>query len=196
MVKRIVIAITGSTGAVYGYRMLLATSKLKDLETHLVISSGAHKTLELETGLEASDIEKLGTFAYDEYDFTAKIASGSFVTSGMVVSPCSMKTLSAIATGFEQNLVSRAAMVTLKERRPLILLARETPLNLIHLRNMVQITEAGGTIMPPLPPLYFGMNDITTLVDLTVGRVLHMMGIKTDLLKEWGVDKGAIPDDQ
>lgn len=196
MVKRIVVAITGSTGAIYGYRLLLATSRIKDLETHAVISNGAHKTLEIETNLRAEDVRKLATYSYDEYDFTAKIASGSFVTEGMIIAPCSMKTLSAVATGFENNLVSRAAMVTLKERRPLILLARETPLNLIHLRNMVQITEAGGTIMPPLPPLYFGENDITKLVDLTVGRVLHMLGVKTGLLKQWGVDKDAIPDDQ
>lgn len=195
MAKRIVICITGSTGAIYGYRLLLATSGIKDLETHVVISNGAEKTLELEAGLHTSDLEKLASFSYGEYDFTAKIASGSFVTEGMIVAPCSMKTLSAIATGFEQNLVARAAMVTLKERRPLILLARETPLNLIHLRNMVQITEAGGTIMPPLPPLYFGMGDITRLVDLTVGRVLHMLGIKTPLLKEWGVDKDVFSQD-
>lgn len=196
MSKRIVVALTGSTGAIYGYRLLLAASRIKDLETHAVISNGASKTLEIETNMKVEEVAKLATFSYDEYDFTAKIASGSFVTEGMIVAPCSMKTLSAVATGFEQNLVSRAAMVTLKERRPLILLARETPLNLIHLRNMVQVTEAGGIIMPPLPPLYFGENDITKLVDMTVGRVLNMLGIRTDLLREWGVDKDAIPDDQ
>lgn len=196
MVKRIVVAVTGSTGAIYGYRLLLAASKIKGLETHAVISNGAHKTLEIETNLDSEEVRKLATFSYDEYDFTAKIASGSFVTEGMIIAPCSMKTLSAVATGFEQNLVSRAAMVTLKERRKLILLARETPLNLIHLRNMVTVTEAGGMIMPPLPPLYFGENDITKLVDLTVGRVLNILGIKTDLLKEWGVDKDAISEDQ
>ena len=189
MTKRIVIAVTGSTGAVYGYRLLLAASKVKDLETHAVVSSAAGETLKLETGLEVSEIKKLASYVYDEYDFTAKIASGSFVTSGMVVAPCSMKSLSAIAMGFEQNLVARSAMVTLKEHRPLILLARETPLNLIHLRNMVQVTEAGATVMPPLPPLYFGVSDITKLVDLTVGRVLNMLGIRTGLLREWGVDK-------
>lgn len=189
MPKRIIIGITGSTGAIYGYRLLLATSKIKDLETHLIISGAAAQVLKMETGKDAREIEKLATFRHDEYDFTSSIASGSFITSGMVVSPCSMKTLSAIANGYEQNLVSRAAMVCLKERRPVILLARETPLNLIHLRNMVQITEAGGTVMPPLPPLYFGMDDITELIDLTVGRVLNMLGIRTELMKEWGVDK-------
>lgn len=188
MEKRIVVAVTGSTGAIYGYRLLLALQGQKDVETHLVVSKGAEKTLKLETGLNNGDLGKLADKVYDEYEFTGSIASGSFQTTGMIIAPCSMKTLSSIATGFEQNLVTRAAMVTLKERRPLILLARETPLNLIHLRNMVQITEAGGTIMPPLPPLYFGMKDVTELVDLTVGRVLNMVGIKTGLLREWGAD--------
>lgn len=186
MVRKIVVGITGSTGAVYGYRLLLAASKVKDLETHVVVSKTAAQVLKMETGLEARELKKLATFNYDEGDFTSSIASGSFVTSGMVVAPCSMKTLSAIATGYEQNLIARAAMVSLKERRPLILLARETPLNLIHLRNMVQITEAGGIIMPPLPPLYFGMKDITALIDLTIGRVLNMLGVRTALMKEWG----------
>lgn len=195
MVKRLVVAITGATGAIYGYRLLLAASKIKDLETHAIISGGAARTLKLETGLEVDEVRKLATFSYDEFDFAAKVSSGSFITAGMVVAPCSMKTLSSIATGLEMNLVARAAMVTLKERRPLILLARETPLNLIHLRNMVQITEAGGTIMPPLPQLYFGMDDITKLVDLTVGRVLNMFGIQTKLLKQWGVDDSAVQED-
>lgn len=189
MKKRIVVAVTGSTGAIYGYRLLLAMSRIKEVETHLVVSSSAEETLKIETGMRGEDLKKLCYRCYGEYEFTGAIASGSFQTLGMIVAPCSMKTLSAIATGFEQNLVARSAMVTLKERRPLILLARETPLNLIHLRNMVQITEAGGTIMPPLPPLYFGMKDVTELVDLTVGRVLSMIGIKTGLLREWGAEE-------
>lgn len=189
MKDRVVVAITGSTGAIYGYRLLLALSRVRDVETHLIISSSAEETLRIETGLHADDLRKLSHKCYGEYEFTGAIASGSFQTMGMIVAPCSMKTLSAIATGFEQNLVVRAAMVALKERRPLILLARETPLNLIHLRNMVQVTEAGGTVMPPLPPLYFGMKDVTELVDLTVGRVLNMVGIKTNLLKEWGAEE-------
>jgi polyprenyl P-hydroxybenzoate/phenylacrylic acid decarboxylase-like protein len=189
MTKRIVVCITGSTGSIYGYRLLLACSKMKEIETHVVISNGAEKTLKHEMGLEYDELAKLGTFVHKEYDFMAPIASGSFVTDGMVIAPCSMKTLSAVATGYEQNLVTRAAMVALKERRPLIMLTRESPLNLIHLRNMVQVTEAGGIIMPPLPPLYFGETSITKLVDLTVGRVLNMLGIKTDLLREWGVEQ-------
>lgn len=188
MVKRVVVAITGSTGAVYGHRMLLALKDRTDAETHVVVSGSAEKILELETGVGIDDIRSLSTKLYGEYEFTGSISSGSFQTDGMIIAPCSMKTLSSIATGYEQNLVSRAAMVTLKERRPLILLARETPLSLIHLRNMVQVTEAGATVMPPLPPLYFNAKKITDLVDLTVGRVLNMIGINTDLLREWGKD--------
>jgi 4-hydroxy-3-polyprenylbenzoate decarboxylase len=188
MSKRIVVCVTGSTGAIYGYRLLLACSKIEGIETHVVISKGAEETIKHELGLGYDELAKLGTYVHKEYDFKAPIASGSFVTDGTVIAPCSMKTLSAVATGYEQNLVTRAAMVTLKERRPLIMLTRETPLNLIHLRNMVQVTEAGGIIMPPLPPLYFGEASMTELVDLTVGRVLNMLGIKTNLLREWGVD--------
>lgn len=185
MGRRIVVAVTGSTGIVYGYRLIRALREHTDFETHVVISGSAQKLLEIEAGIDLNTLLDLSDHVYEENDFTASIASGSFTTEGMVISPCSMKTLSAVANGYEQNLVARAAMVTLKERRPLILLTRETPLSLIHLRNMVQATEAGAIIMPPLPPLYFGSNDMTELVDLTVGRVLNMLGAKTPLLKEW-----------
>lgn len=188
MKKRLVVAVTGSTGVIYGYRLLKASREFTDFETHVVISNGAEKVLKAETGLELSDLRKYSDFIYDEYDFAASISSGSFITEGMVIAPCSMKTLSAVATGYEQNLVARAAAVTLKERRPLILLARETPLSLIQLRNMVQVTEAGAIVMPPLPPLYSGKTDITELADLTVGRVLNMLGARTELLKEWSQD--------
>ncbi|MEM0158156.1 MAG: UbiX family flavin prenyltransferase [Thermoplasmataceae archaeon] len=183
--KRLVIAITGATGSVYGYRLLLALKNVENVETHVIVTSGSEETIKLETGMKVQDIVRLAHHHYDEFDFAASISSGSFNTMGMIVAPCSMKTLSAIATGFEHNLVSRAAMVTLKERRPLILLVRETPLNLIQLKNMVAVTEAGGVIMPPLPPLYFGMKNIEELIDLTVGRVLKMMGITTPLMREW-----------
>lgn len=185
MSRRIVVAVTGSTGVIYGYRMLKAFRELTDFETHVVISNSAEKILKTETGMERAELDALADHVYEENDFASSIASGSFITEGMIISPCSMKTLSAVATGYEQNLVARAAMVTLKERRPLILLTRETPLSLIHLKNMVRATEAGAIIMPPLPPLYFGRTDLTELVDLTVGRVLNMVGAKTELLKEW-----------
>ncbi|MDS0256529.1 UbiX family flavin prenyltransferase [Thermoplasmatales archaeon AK] len=183
--RRLVIAVTGATGSVYGHRMLLALRKVKDVETHLVATAGSGETLRLETGISLDELRGLADFSYEEFDFAASISSGSFSTMGMIVAPCSMKTLSSIATGFEHNLVSRAAMVTLKERRPLILLVRETPLNLIQLRNMVTVTEAGGIIMPPLPPLYFGMKSVDELIDLTVGRVLNLIGVNTPLMREW-----------
>ncbi len=186
--KRIVIAVTGSTGVIYGYKLLQACRKIEELETHVVISSSAEKICGMELKLNPDKLKELADFSYGEYDFAASIASGSFETEGMVIAPCSMKTLSAVASGYEQNLVARAAMVTLKERRRLVLLTRETPLSLIHLRNMVQVTEAGGIIMPPLPPLYFGSDSIDELADLTVGRVLNMFGIKTEHYREWGQD--------
>jgi 4-hydroxy-3-polyprenylbenzoate decarboxylase len=184
--KRVVIAVTGSTGAVYGVRALQICHELKDVETHAVVSSGAEATLRIETRSTRDDLKKYADYFYEETDFEAAIASGSFKTSGMIVAPCSMKTLSSIATGYENNLISRAASVHLKERRPLILLTRETPLSLIHLRNMVQVTEAGGVIMPPLPPLYFEMNNFEKMVDLTVGRALSLIGVETEFRREWG----------
>ncbi len=188
LMRRIVIAVTGSTGAVYGVRMLHICRDIPDLETHLIVSSGAEATLRIETKLKPSDLEAMATRSYGENDFEAPIASGSFETAGMIVAPCSMKTLSSIATGFESNLIARAASVHLKERRRLILLTRETPLSLIHLRNMLQVTEAGGIIMPPLPPLYFELNDFSRMVDLTAGRALGLLGIQTKHRREWGVD--------
>lgn len=186
--KRIVICITGATGSIYGYRLLLACANIQQLESHVVITKSAEKTLEIEMGLLARDVLKNATHHYSENDFTAPIASGSFNTDGMIIAPCSMKTLSSIATGFEQNLVTRAAMVALKERRPLILMTRESPLSSIHLRNMLTVNQAGGTIMPPLPPFYFGLKNVEELVDITVGRVLSMLGFETKLHKQWGID--------
>lgn len=186
--KKIIVCLTGATGSIYGYRLMRACGSIKQLETHVVVSGSAEKTLEIEMGVKSKDVLKFATHHYSEYDFTAPIASGSFNTDGMIVAPCSMKTLSSIATGFEQNLITRAAMVTLKERRPLILLTRESPLNSIHLRNMLTVFEAGGTIMPPLPPFYFGMKSVEELVDITVGRVLNMLGVENTMHKQWGVD--------
>lgn len=190
---KLVIAVTGSSGVVCGYRLLLACSRVDGIETHVVVSQSAKKIVGMETEITVDKMKEYSDYYYDEYDFTAPISSGSFVTHGMIIAPCSMKTLSSIATGYEHNLVARAAMVTLKERRTLILLTRETPLSLIHLRNMVQVTEAGGIVMPPLPPLYFKVKDMDDMVDLTIGRVLSMMGITTVLLKEWGKEQTLNP---
>jgi len=186
---RIVVCITGATGAIYGYRLLLALKDIKSVETHLVVTKDAETTLKLETNLKYDDISGLAEHTYDEYDFEAPISSGSFITSGTVIAPCSMKTLSAVANGYEQNLVSRTAMVSLKERRPLILMVRETPLSIIHLKNMLNVAEAGGIIMPPMPPFYFKIENINEMIDLTVGRVLSMLGIDNALMKQWGMDR-------
>lgn len=184
--KRIVVCITGSTGSVYGYRFLLATSEMKQIETHVVVTRSAGLVLRQELRKEVSDVKALSTHFYDEHDFLAPIASGSFSVDGTVIVPCSMKTLSAVATGYEENLVSRVASVALKERRPLILVVRETPLSTIHLKNMLAVSEAGAVVMPPLPPLYFGVIDFEKLTDYTVGRILTMLGISTRLHREWG----------
>ena len=189
LTKRIAVCITGSTGSIYGYRLLLATSQIKEVETHLVVTKSAEAVLEQELKITKKEVEKLASYSYDEHDFFAPIASGSFRLNGTVVAPCSMKTLSAIATGYEENLVGRAASVALKERWPLILLTRETPLSVIHIKNMLAAAEAGAVIMPPLPPLYFSVNDLNTLVDYTVGRVLTMLGIQNPLHREWGEER-------
>jgi 4-hydroxy-3-polyprenylbenzoate decarboxylase len=186
MSKRIVVCITGSTGSIYGYRLLLATSKIKEVETFAVMTKTGKLVLKQELGLTATEVLTLASHNYDEHDFMAPIASGSFRVDGTVIAPCSMKTLSAVATGYEENLVSRAASVALKEKWPLILLTRESPLSVIHLKNMLSVAEAGGIIMPPLPPLYFETRELNLLVDITVGRILYMLGIKTELHKEWG----------
>ncbi len=190
---RLVVCVTGSTGAIYGYRLLLAASQLKSLETHLVVTKTGAMVLKQEVGLGKESLVRLATYSYDEHDFMAPIASGSFRVNGTVIAPCSMKTLAGIATAYEENLVTRAASVALKEKWPLIVLTRETPLSVIHLRNMLTVAEAGGTIMPPLPPLYFGETNFQVLVDLTIGRVLDMLGITTSLHREWGGRK-APPD--
>ncbi len=186
MVERIVVAITGATGAIYGYRLLRALQQMEKVEIHLVISEQAEHILKNELSLSVDDLKKLSHRFYDESDFYSPISSGSFITSGMVIAPCSMRTLSSIANGYEDNVIVRAASVTLKERRRLILLTRETPLNLIHIRNMESVTLAGGIVMPPLPPLYFGKKTMDELVDLTVGRILSLLGLRSDLLKQWG----------
>jgi 4-hydroxy-3-polyprenylbenzoate decarboxylase len=183
--KRLVVCVTGATGEIYGYRLLLAASKISEVETYVVLTKDAKNLLKYELGKSRADIEELADHFYDEKDFFAPISSGSFRVDATIVAPCSMKTLAAISTGYADNLVVRAASVALKERWPLILLPRETPLSIIHLESMLKVARAGGTIMPPLPPLYQRKETITELADLTVGRILNMIGIKTSLHKEW-----------
>jgi polyprenyl P-hydroxybenzoate/phenylacrylic acid decarboxylase-like protein len=182
--KRLVVGITGASGAAYGVRLLEVLRELGGWETHVVVSNAGALNARHELGLSRADIEAMADVAHDHRDIGAPIASGSFITEGMVVAPCSMKTLAAIAHAYADNLVTRAADVTLKERRRLVLVTRETPLNLAHLRNMTAVTEMGGVIFPPLPALYQASTDVKAMIDHSVGRVLDLFGIDTGTLVE------------
>ncbi|MCG2585131.1 UbiX family flavin prenyltransferase [Massilia sp. TS11] len=174
--RRLVVAITGATGAVYGVRLLQALRQQAGVETHVVISEAANLTLHQETGLQRREVEALADVVHSPRAVGASIASGSFPVDGMVIAPCSMKTLAAVAHGLADNLIARAADVTLKERRRLLLLVRETPFNLAHLRNMTAVTEMGGIIFPPLPAFYHQPKTVDELIDHSVARVLELMG--------------------
>lgn len=192
--RRIVVAITGATGAVYGVRLLAhlrAVSGTPGIETHLVISDAALLTVHQELGLQRRDVEAMADVVHRNGDIGASIASGSFQTDGMVIAPCSMKTLAAVAHGLSDNLVARAADVVLKERRRLILMVRETPFNLAHLRNMTAVTEMGGIVFPPLPSFYNLPTSIEQMVDHTVARVLDLLGIDNDGAPRWSGMRAA-----
>ncbi|HSV78681.1 MAG TPA: UbiX family flavin prenyltransferase [Ramlibacter sp.] len=176
MTRRIVVGITGATGAIYGIRLLERLRALQ-VESHLVVSRAGWLTLQQEMGLSRPEVQALADVNHDINDVGAAIASGSFPTAGMVVAPCSMRTLAAVAHGFNDNLVTRAADVTLKERRVLVLMARETPLTLAHLRNMTSCTEMGARIMPPVPAFYALPKTLEEMVDHTVWRVLDQFGV-------------------
>lgn len=181
---RVVVGITGASGVVYGVRALELLRQV-GAETHVVLTRAARATLAEETGMRAADVRALADHAHGEHDLGAAIASGSFPTDGMIVAPCSVKTLSAIATSFDDNLLVRAADVTLKERRPLVLLVRETPLHAGHLRLMAQATESGATIMPPVPAFYTHPASLDEAVTHTVGRVLDQLGIDHPSTARW-----------
>jgi len=184
--KRLVIAMTGATGAIYGVRMLQVLQQQADWESHLVISSAGLVNLKYELDMERSALYALADVTYGINDIAAAIASGSFKTEGIIVAPCSMKTLAAIAHGFGDNLISRSADVALKERRKTVLVPRETPLNLAHIRNMAAVTEMGGIIYPPMPAFYHKTDSVSALVDEGVGRILDMFGVDaTDLYRPW-----------
>ena len=192
--RRIIVAITGATGAVYGLRLLAHLRAAPGIETHLVMSDAALLTVHQELGLQRRDVEALADVVHRNGDIGAAIASGSFQTDGMVIAPCSMKTLAAVAHGLSDNLVARAADVVLKERRRLILMVRETPFNLAHLRNMTAVTEMGGIVFPPLPSFYNLPTSIEQMVDHTVARVLDLLGIENDAAPRWGgMRAAAIP---
>ncbi len=196
MAKRLIIGITGATGAAYGVALLRLLRTLPGWESHLVLSDAGVLNAWHELKLKRRDVERLATAAYHPKDIGASIASGSFRTDGMVIAPCSMKTLAAVAHAHADDLVSRAADVVLKERRRLVLLPRETPLNLAHLRNMVAVTEMGGIVMPPVPAFYARPKTIDDLVAHTVGRVMDLFGVSTKNVKRWQGLKGtrAAPD--
>jgi polyprenyl P-hydroxybenzoate/phenylacrylic acid decarboxylase-like protein len=174
---RLVVALTGATGVIYGIRLLEALSAVPGMETHLVCSSPAKRTLIEETDYSVSDVERLAHVVHDVKDIGATIASGSFRTAGMVVAPCSIRTAAAIATGVTGNLITRAADVTLKEGRPLLLLVRETPLHLGHLRTLVALAEMGAVVLPPLPAFGSRPKTLDDLVNQTVARVLDRLGV-------------------
>lgn len=190
MKRRIVMAITGATGSIYGLRLLETLREQGAIETHLVVSKAGLLTLSSELGMSRSNLDGLADAVYSDADISAAIASGSFRTHAMIVAPCSMRTLAAIATGLAGGLVARAADVTLKERRRLILLARETPLNLVHLRNMSAVTEMGGIVFPPVPAFYAGIETIEEMVEQTVARVLELVDVASPKLRRWTGLKG------
>ncbi|TFG70054.1 MAG: UbiX family flavin prenyltransferase [Anaerolineales bacterium] len=182
--RRMVVGISGASGVIYGVRILSALKEL-GVETHLVISAQAQVTLQQETDLSPDDVAALTSYNHAPDDLAAPIASGSFVTDGMIVAPCSMKTLSAIANSYADNLLVRAADVTLKEGRTLLLVVRETPLHVGHLRLMVRAAEIGAVIFPPVPAFYGHPQTVSEVVDQTVGRILARMGIGNRLYKPW-----------
>jgi flavin prenyltransferase len=185
--KRIIVGISGATGTIYGIRLLQVLRSVSGIETHLVLSSAARRTLVLETDIQVDQVEAMADHVYKSGDIAASISSGSFRTAGMVVAPCSIKTISGIATSYSDNLLLRAADVALKDRRPLVLLVRETPLHLGHLRLLVQVAEMGAVVMPPMPAFYHRPTTLEEVVDQTVNRTLDMLGIELDhdLFPRW-----------
>jgi polyprenyl P-hydroxybenzoate/phenylacrylic acid decarboxylase-like protein len=188
--QRLVVGLSGSSAPQLGEMFLRVCQDIENLETHLVMSRGARRSIELEMGEDPSAIEALAAVAYDPEDMGAAISSGSFLTIGMVVIPCSMGALAGIAAGTSTDLLRRAADVTIKERRPLVLVTRETPLSLIHLRNMQTVTEAGGTVLPPVPAFYHQPKTIDDLLLHTCGKVLDQFGIAHDVFRRWSGGAG------
>lgn len=185
MNNEIIIGVSGASGVQYGIRLLETLGKIKGFETHLVISESAKKLIKIETELSISSVEELAEHVYSDDDFTAPIASGSHKTRGMVIAPCSMKTLASIAIGMSDTLISRAADVCLKEKRPLVLMLRETPLNLIHIENMERAIKAGASILPACPAFYTKPESIDDIINFMAGRALDLIGIEHNLYKRW-----------
>lgn len=185
MAKRFIVGISGASGVVYGVRLLELLRRAK-VESHLVMTRSAEVTLAHETDLKVAAVRAMADKAYAVDDIAAAISSGSFKTEGMVVAPCSVRSLSEIATGVTSNLLTRAADVTLKERRRLVLLVRETPLHTGHLRTMTQVSEMGAVVFPPVPAFYTRPKSVSDIVDQTLGRALDLFGIESGTVKRWG----------
>jgi 4-hydroxy-3-polyprenylbenzoate decarboxylase len=185
--KRIVVGISGASGVVHGFRLLEVLEKVDGVEVHLIVSNAGKRTISLETDRTVEEVEGLADRCYRVGDIAAAVASGSFRTAAMVVVPCSMKTLSGIANSYADNLLIRAAEVTLKDRRPLVLVPRETPLHLGHLRLLVKVAEMGAVVMPPMPAFYHRPETVGEIVDQTVNRILDVLGIELeeDLFPRW-----------
>lgn len=185
--KRLIVGISGASGVVYGVRLLEVLRGVPNVETHVVVSPAGRRTLTLETDYTLDHVERLAHHAYHPSDIAAAVSSGSFRAAGMVVAPCSMKTASGIASSYSDNLLLRAADVTLKDRRRLVLLVRETPLHLGHLRTLVQLTEMGAVVMPPVPAFYHRPTTLEEVIDQTVNRVLDLLDIELDrdLFPRW-----------
>ena len=183
---RLIIGISGASGSIYGIRLLEFLQKIKGIETHLVISKTAENVIPYETDKNIELVKKLADHCYKDDDLAAPISSGSFHTDGMVVAPCSAKTLSAVAHSYGENLIARASDVCLKERRKLVLVFRETPLTLSHIENMKSVTSMGGIILPPIPGFYSKPETIDDLINHTVGKVLDLFKIEHNLFKRWG----------
>ena len=182
---RIIVGITGATGVIYGIRLLEVLSPMSDVETHLIITKAAEINIRHETDWKLEDVKALADFSYEIGDIGASLASGSFKRDGMVIAPCSIKTMSALASSFTENLMIRAGDVTLKERKKLVLLVRETPLHLGHIRNMERLTEMGAIIMPPVPAFYHKPQTIQDVIDHTIGKTLDVFGIEHNQFQRW-----------
>jgi 4-hydroxy-3-polyprenylbenzoate decarboxylase len=181
----LIIGITGATGVIYGIRLLEVLASIDDVETHLILSESSKQIIKYETGKKAEEIEKLADFSYHIDDIGARLASGSFKRDGMIVAPCTIKTMSALANSYSDNLLLRSGDVTLKERNRLVLLVRETPLHIGHIKNMERLCEMGAIIMPPIPAFYHRPKTILDIVDQTIGKVLDLFGIENNLFPRW-----------
>lgn len=185
MLRKIIIGISGASGAIYGIRLLETLKKIDNIETHLIITKTAHITISYETDYTPKSLEKLANFTYNPDNLCAKVASGSFKTSEMIIAPSSIKTMSEIASGITSNLLTRSADVILKEKRKLILMVRETPFHLGHLRTMVKLSEIGAVISPPVPAFYSRPKTIDDIINHSIGRILDLLDIETNLVTRW-----------